>query len=426
MAPRWRQGKRVRPSTWRQALLFNALALLLPVLAANTIIAAFTTSAITNPNSIEARTETRAEIDKAFEEFRISDTTARQNWASRIDQTVTERAFSAARGYLLAAPQMLNEDDARAVRAAAATEESGTQDQRIVRAALLFLPDNVRANYQRAVSPPPPPPPTPETEGSDTESAADTQLAAATEPVPTIALSDLGAALPTGSRFSILGDTEDLVRRSQSWLGGTGVDDIQLRLRALGLISRTDQSSDSDVFEKGVTVLLTARRASRLDPRFDNYLRSRVEDALPAERLRQQLTLAFEPVLTFDQRSARIIEDYRSAIEPAALQRLRRDMQTIATLADLTSTTGAVTLVEQTSSPEDMRRILLVTKAGGDRAVALTRELGPDTLKLAQIGVKWTTQLVLQIMALAAIGIALIMTMLSTITRAETLSRYAR
>ena len=314
---------------------------------------------------------------------------------------------------------MLNEDDARAVRAAAATEESGTQDQRIVRAALLFLPDNVRANYQRAVSPPPPPP-APETEGSDTENVADT------EPVPTIALSDLGAALPTGSRFSILGDTEDLVRRSQSWLGGTGVDDIQLRLRALGLISRTELSSDSDVFEKGVTVLLTARRASRLDPRFDNYLRSRVEDALPAERLRQQLTLAFEPVLTFDQRSARIIEDYRSAIEPAALQRLRRDMQTIATLADLTSTTGAVTLVEQTSSPEDMRRILLVAKAGGDRAVALTRELGPDTLKLAQIGVKWTTQLVLQIMALAAIGIALIMTMLSTITRAETLSRYAR
>lgn len=418
MASRWRQGKRVRPSTWRQALLFNALALLLPVLAANTIIAAFTTSAITNPNSIEARTETRAEIDKAFEALRLSDATARQSWASRIDQTVTERAFSAARGYLLAAPQMLNEDDARAVRAAAATEESGTQDQRIVRAALLFLPDNVRANYQRAVSPPPPP--ALETEASDTESETEAEAA------PTIALSDLGAALPTSSRFSILGDTEDLVRRSQSWLGGSGVDDIQLRLRALGLISRADQSSDSDVFEKGVTVLLTARRASRLDPRFDNYLRTRVEDALPADRLRQQLSLAFEPVLTFDQRSARIIEDYRTAIEPVALERLKRDMQTIATLADLTSTTGAVTLVEQTGSPEDMRRILLVTRAGGDRAVALTRELGPNTLKLAQIGVKWTTQLVLQIMAIAAIGIALIMTMLSTITRAETLSRYIR
>jgi hypothetical protein len=425
MASRWRQGKRVRPSTWRQALLFNALALLLPVLAANTIIAAFTTSAITNPNSIEARTETRAEIDKAFEALRLSDTTARQSWASRIDQTVTERAFSAARGYLLAAPQMLNEDDARAVRAAAATEESGTQDQRIVRAALLFLPDNVRANYQRAVSPPPPP--TPEIGDLDTKSATEPEtVEAMPETTPTIALSDLGAALPTSSRFSILGDTEDLVRRSQSWLGGSGVDDIQLRLRALGLMSRADQGSDSDIFEKGVTVLLTARRASRLDPRFDNYLRTRVEDALPADRLRQQLSLAFEPVLTFDQRSARIIEDYRTAIEPAALERLKRDMQTIATLADLTSTTGAVTLVEQTGSPEDMRRILLVTRAGGDRAVALTRELGPNTLKLAQIGVKWTTQLVLQIMAIAAIGIALIMTMLSTITRAETLSRYIR
>ncbi|MEM9055092.1 MAG: hypothetical protein AAGB16_07185 [Pseudomonadota bacterium] len=411
-------------------MLFNALALLLPVLAANTIIAAFTTSAITNPNSIEARTETRAEIDKAFEALRLSDTTARQTWASRIDQMVTERAFSAARGYLLAAPQMLNEDDARAVRAAAATEESGTQDQRIVRAALLFLPDNVRANYQRAVSPPPLPAEQP-TEAINPENASATEVAEETSEsvpsiTPTIAMSDLGAALPTESRFSILGDTEDLVRRSQSWLGGSGVDDVQLRLRALGLMSRVDQSSENDVFEEGVTVLLTARRASRLDPRFDNYLRTRVEDALPAERLRQQLTLAFEPVLTFDQRSESIIDDYRSAIEPEALERLKRDMQTIATLTELTSTTGAVTLVEQTRSPEDMRRILLVARAGGDRAVALTRELGPNTLRLAQIGVKWTMQLVLQIMAIAAIGVALIMTMLSTITRAETLSRSMR
>lgn len=432
MAARWRNGRTVRPSTWRQALLFNALLLLLPVLAANTLIAAYTTSAITNPNSIEARNETRSEIERAFTSLRGADETARQDWALRIDRAVANRDFSAARGYLLASPHMLNADDARAVRAAAAAEESGTQDQRILRAALLFLPDPVRANYQRAVSPPPPPV-EPEAESETVEAATGEDAAVPSEETPpaetnpAIAVPDLGASLPRDNRFSILGDREDLVRRSQTWLRGTsGVDDVHLRLRAIGLIAQENAANRPTSLEEGITVLLTAKRASRLDARFETYLRTRIEDALPIEALRERLTLSFEPVMTSPQRAERILSDYQAAIQPAALERLNRDMQTVATLAELTSTSGAITLVEQTSSPEDMRRILLVTKAGGDRAVALAQELGPNVLSLAQIGVKWTTQLILQVMAIAAIGVALILCMLSALTRAETLSRYAR
>lgn len=432
MASRWRNGRTVRPSTWRQALLFNALLLLLPVLAANTIIAAYTTSAITNPNSIEARQETRSEIERAFTSLRGADASARQDWALRIDRAVAERDFASARGYLLASPQMLNGDDARAVRAAAAAEETGTQDQRILRAALLFLPDPVRANYQRAVSPPPPPPLEPERNETGIETAAeseDTESETLVAPSAEIAVAvpDLGASLPRDNQFSILGDKEDLVRRSQTWLRGTsGIDDVQLRLRGIGLLARETAASPASPFEEGITVLLTAKRAGRLNARFETYLRTRIEDALPKDILSVQLTAAFEPVMTSSQRAERILLDYQSAIQPEALERLNRDMETVATLADLTSTSGAITLVEQTSSPEDMRRILLVTKAGGDRAVALAKELGPNVLSLAQIGVKWTTQLILQVMAIAAIGVALLLCMMSALTRAETLSRSSR
>lgn len=433
MALRWRNGKTVRPSTWRQALLFNALLLFLPVLAANTIISAYTTSALTNPNSIEARNETRSEIERAFTSLRSADSTARQDWAMRIDGAVANRDFASARGYLLAAPQMLNADDARAVRAAAAAEESGSQDQRILRAALLFLPDPVRANYQRAVSPPAPPAEmtaTTEAPEADLEGegrASETSDMAVTPDTATISVPDLGAALPKDSQFSILGDTEDLVRRSQTWLrGSSNVDDIQLRLRALGLLARSRANSGASPFEEGVTVLLSAKRAGRLNPRFEAYLRTRIEDALPIEALRTQLAASFEPVLTSSQRAERILGDYEAAIQPDALDRLNRDMRTVATLADLTSTSGAMSLVEQTSSPEDMRRILLVTKAGGDRAVALAQEMGPEVLTLAQIGVKWTTQLILQVMAIVGIAIALVLCMLSALARADTLNRKRR
>jgi hypothetical protein len=92
----------------------------------------------------------------------------------------------------------------------------------------------------------------------------------------------------------------------------------------------------------------------------------------------------------------------------------------IARLAELTSSSGAMTLVEQASTPEDMRRALLVTEAGGERSVALAREIGPKVLDLAQIGAKWTGNLIFQVMALMALVMALIWTTLSALTQAET------
>ncbi|MEM7493215.1 MAG: hypothetical protein AAF296_07510 [Pseudomonadota bacterium] len=431
MASRWRNNKNSQASTWRQALLFNALMLMLPVVAANTIVAAYTTSAITNPNSLEARAETRSEIDRTFKTLRGAEATARQDWASRIDQAVADRNFAVARGYLLAAPQMLNEADARAVRAATQAETSGTPDQRILRAALLFLPDPVRANYQRAISPPPQPRPETEQSGDEIEETTDEALIEtipdSETPQATVQpVMDLGAALPMDGRFAILGDREDLVRRSQSWLRGEGgIDTVQLRLRALGLRARTDGQTSPSTFEQGVTVIFTAKRANRLVPEFEDYLRDRIEDAMPVESLRSVLETAFEPVMTSSQRADRIITDYEAAIQPEALARFYRDMETVALLANITSTSGAITLIEQTQSPEDMRRILLVTRAGGDRAVALAQEIGPDILKLAQIGVKWTTQLVLQAMGIVAIGLALLLCAFSTLTKSPPLKPYS-
>jgi hypothetical protein len=158
-----------------------------------------------------------------------------------------------------------------------------------------------------------------------------------------------------------------------------------------------------------------------LNDRFIGYIGSRVEDALPAETLRAELAVAFEPVMTTEARSEQVMQAYRTALQPAAKERLSRDLIIIARIAELTGSSGAVTLVEQARTPEDMRRALLLSESGGHRSVALAREMGPEVLGLAQIGVKWSRGLVFQVMGLMALGMALIWTTLSALTQAETI-----
>ena len=427
MTSRWRQREIERPSTWRQSLLFNSLILLLPIFAARIVIAAYTSDIATDPLSLEARTETRQEIDGEFRKLTAPLGQERLHWASRIDQTLTERDFSAARGYLLAAPLMLSKQDSAAVLAAADAESSGSRDQRLARAALLFLPEELRASYQRSIAPPPVPENLDADDDDDeSEIVEDEEPAEETEIADTpriagnsVQLAPLDEPFVGQRSFFLLGDPADLTRRSQRWLGGEQVDSLQLRLRALGLLTQDDPDPEAQAMFEAASIMRAAHRAGRLSDRFSSYLKSRVEDALPEEILRTELNTAFETVMTTDARTVEVLKAYRAALQPQARDRLVRDMVIIARIAELTSSSGAITLVEQATTPEDMRRALLLSESGGHRSVALAREMGPEVLTLAQIGVKWSRVMVFQVMGLMALGMALIWTTLSALTQAE-------
>lgn len=428
MTSRWRQREVQRPSTWRQSLLFNSLILLLPIFAARIIIAAYTSDIATDPLGLEARTETRAEIDAEFSQLIVPSGQERQAWASRIEQTLDQRDFSAARGYLLAAPLMLNRQDAAAVLAAADAESSGTRDQRLARAALLFLPEELRAAYQRTTARPAAAEPVNEAVEAAAESESATELVAAdSEPetprvsADSVQLAPLDEPFSGQGSFFLLGDPEDLTRRSQRWLAGEQVDSLQLRLRALGLLTQDDPTPEAQAVFEAASIMRAAHRAGRLNDRFAGYLRSRIEDAIPEEILRAQLSTAFETVMTTEARTDQVLAAYQAALQPLARERLARDMTIIARIAELTSSSGAITLVEQATTPEDMRRALLLSEAGGHRSVALAREMGPEVLSLAQIGVKWSRLLVFQVMGLMALGMALIWTTLSALTQTDTI-----
>ena len=396
----------------------------MPIFASQIITAAYTSDMATDSLSLEALSETRQEIDEEFRTLVIPNGTERRAWAERIEATLDERDFSAARGYLLAAPLMLNKQDSAAVLAAADAESSGSRDQRLARAALLFLPEELRASYQRSTAPPPAPELTPSEDDETETDAAETPEPEADTPRATgnaVQLSPMDEPFAQQGSFFLLGDPADLTRRSQRWLAQEQVDSLQLRLRALGLMTQDDPSPESQAVFEAASILRAAHRAGRLNDRFIRYLSSRVEDALPEDVLRAELVTAFEPVMTTEARTVEVLKAYETALQPAARERLASDMEIVARIAELTSSSGAIRLVEQARTPEDMRRARLLSESGGHRSVALARELGPDVLGLAQIGVKWSYGLVLQVMGLMALGMALVWTTLSALTQAETI-----
>jgi len=432
MASRWRQQEVKRAVTWRQSLLFNSILLLLPIMAARMVIGAYTSDLANDPMGLEARAQTRIEIDRTFRRLYDQGPEHRTIWAARIETSLEARNFSAARGYLLAAPLMLNRQDAAAVNAAAQAEEFGNVDQRLARAALLFLPDATRASYERVITPP-------ELADMQTDAVADSEAVESNLSAPAGQPENMPDGAPiaqpapvfqpeqdpfnASEAFFLLGDPGDLTRRTQRWLANENVNSLELRLRALGLIMYDKDTDSARDFARAASILRGALRARRLSERFSTYLSGRVEDVLPELQLRQALQPVFEQVTTTDQRKVDVLKAYDAVVDPVALTRLSRDMRIIAELAALTSSSGAIGLVELTETPEEMRRALLVTQAGGDRAVALINDVGPDLLRLAQIGVQWTRLLVLQVMLLVALGMSLIWITLSTLSEAETLKR---
>ncbi|WP_139792167.1 hypothetical protein [Henriciella litoralis] len=396
---------------------------------------AYTAESVGDAPDAQALKETRQEIDQAFETVFSSGDGTRQVWADHIASELDVRDFSAARGYLLAAPVMLDREDSRAILAAAAAEESGDNDQRLTNAALLFLPNDVRASYQRAIERPQvltstdPAPTSEEPSDSDADAEADSDIASnesvAESPPADAAPSDTPATTEPSQSFTLIGDNSDLVRRSQRWANGEPVNTTQLRLIAISQLQQDDPAVE-DTYRSAISVLRGASRARRLTPQYTDYIIQRVDLAMPEAQTLASLRRALVGVAPNAERERRVLAAYQSAIDADGMARLERDLFFIARIAKLTSPTGAMTMLEVAETPEDVKKMRLVAEAGGDRGVALTKQIGRSVTSLAQIGVQWSTSLILQLLALLAIVIALCWSTYSALGRMTPQDRYHR
>ncbi len=368
----------------------------------------YTSDLAIDPDSPKAQETTLENIVTAFGEIAASGDNGRAVWAQRVETTVLESDFAAARGYLLSAPYMFNKSDAAALQSAFEEEYSGDDDERLARAALIFLPDSVRASYQIAIAPPDYERPATSTAPASVAPSGDMVSRAAPELLPD--------PLKTNLSMLLFGDAEDLTRRSQRWLIDDQSDSFSLRLRAIGLIKSQSGTSDQAAFGEAASILTAGHRASRLSRKFTQSMTEKVEATLPEAALQARLNVAFEPVMTTTDRSREIVLAYEETINPAGLESLSAEMETIARLAKLTSPAGALTLIEQIETPDHMQRALLLAEAGGERSVALAREIGPEILTLAEPGILFTKGLLIRTAIIILIGIALIITSLSFLT----------
>lgn len=423
------------------ALLFNSLLVLMAVFGAHSLAIAFDTAAPDSRLTTEVLADTRKIIDRSLNQLAANSDDKRANWAGRVKRELIEQDLSAARGFLLAAPSMLNADDVRSLEAAAESEPYGSADQRLVRAALLFLPNDVRQQYETLLDPPelritlPAEATTIETLPADTEEASTSDVALTSAPVE--APIEETPALERNAAFSILGTKEDLVNNSQRWIAQDPVDDFVLRLAGLAHLAidgeiPLDSDTRANDFTQSASILKSAKRAGRLEQAYLDLLGDRLEAALPHDDLSALLNERLNVIAPRAELIAPVMEAFRTSVKPEALEPLFEDFELISDIAADTSPTGAMFLLEQASSRDDVLRARRIARAGSDRAVALVKEIGPSALVLFENHVKWSNNLVVLIMMLAAGGMAMLWTVIAAVGSAFTnnpviaISRYRR
>lgn len=405
---------------WFPAVMFNVLLFLLPFFAVQVVAAAFADTDDKMTPTADIIAETRKSIDRTFESLAADGNGARAYWAELVDTQLDARNSSAARGFLLAAPQLLGREDARAIRAAASDEPSGSEDQRLLRAALLFLPNDVRNGYLEAARP----------RGTELIVADASEDAHQDDLIETNAsttnfpgLQDAAFIDPIDhmtkpSDFFVLGTPEDLANKSRDWLRGDTRNTVELKLTGIAM---TADSSELGLppgrLQQAASVLKTAMKSGRLDEQYARTLHQRINAVIGTETLQYELDNALSEVAPLNVMSDRVQDAFAASIERRAALRLAPELNQIGRLAEVTGPVGALSLLEHANSSRDVRRARLIAEAGGDRAVALTTLIGERTLSLTGVNLQWSQRTILLLMAVAAASIALVLLVLSAMLR---------
>tara|TARA_R110000787_G_scaffold66693_1_gene149658 strand:+ start:11393 stop:12631 length:1239 start_codon:yes stop_codon:yes gene_type:complete len=398
-----------------QAVMFNSLLILMPVIAAQILGAAFSGATFSDAPTVEAIDQTRHNMDESFAAMAPRNAGDKYKfWHDIVSRELTARDVTAARGFLLTAPQMLSREEVKELMAAADAEVTGTEDERIALVALRKLPVEVSQRFAEASGAArnmntltlPADDAIAETPAEDAAPAPAEDVTPEEEPLPV-----------AEARFAMLGTHADLANHSERWLDGDRVDELVLKITGIGLAESGEQDASAEANIRALSILKSARRSRRMTPEFTDYITARVDAALPDSALKPALEEAFGDLATTKVRVERVRKAYAGAINPKGLARLESDLAQINRIGTLTNPAAAVTLIEQVKDSADLRRVRLIAEAGGDRSVALVKQMGPSAMRIADTGVRWTRELVLQFMGLTAAGLVMFWVTLSTLRR---------
>ena len=413
-----------RPFAWFSAFLFNVLLVAGLKFAADANVLAHGKGRLDYEASSDAIAATRSAMSRAFEQIAEegaqADESARDTWARFVDEEIATADLTATRGFLLAAPDMLTESDRRAILVAAESDTEGTADERLIRAAKIFLPDDVRARYERLVSEA-----TltfasaPAVPVSDGDSLPDAPADEDEVEAPGEALDTEPVEAAPAREFFVLGDTRDLAMQSSDWLRGDRADAFQLILSGIGIAMDQDVVSydRQDLFVSGASLLRTADRAGRLTPEFRSILEAKLYQALDPEALRPVLVTAFESSPNILLQRDAVLNAYARTVDLDELSPLMGMFEDFSYLEDELSMVGVLGILEHLKTLRDLERAKLLVRAGGDRVVALSHQLGPESLGVARTVIDWSRYLVALMVGASLCGILLAYIAVTTLGR---------
>lgn len=430
-----RRRKHRLPFAALTALAFNACLGLTAYVGAHAVNNAYGRDRPQYETSPEGIAATRHEIDKRF--GRISaqgEAGARETWSTFVRNELEAGDMTTVRGLLLAAPAMLGKGlDGQALKARLDVSDE-TGDEAILNAALVYLPEDVQMRYEDLNTPineryglaTDAAPPSPEVDPSEFtyEPAPLT-----TEPVEEAAPTETGAE--NREEFRVLGDMRDLAMQAARWSRPATlaadmdeeVDEVSFILSGIGLTLLDRQA------QEGASVVLSSRRAGRLNERFEAYIEKRILRAAPPAQLKRELAGRLRDSFEFVSNTDVVASAFRTVADPSALKGLNEDLRVIQEIVETTSALSAVTILSNVRSSADLHRARLIAVAGGDRAVALARYDENHFLEAARTVIPWSNVLRLQLAGIAAslclLGILSLNVLWRSFTRARPVRRSA-
>ena len=420
------------------ALAFNASLGLTAYVGAHAVNNAYGRDRPQYEASYEAVEATRREIDKRFARLSAQgDESPKETWSSYVREELDAGDMTTVRGLLLAAPAMLgNGLDGQALKARLEVSEEEGEDA-ILNAALVYLPEDVQMRYEDLNTPISErygltvQPDTGQTEFVQSDQPdASSSIAAGPDDLtgePQAAPAPEGEVQDRGE-FRVLGDMRDLAMQAARWSRPSpassavsdDVDEVSFILSGIGLTLLDPQA------QEGASVVLSSRRADRLNERFETYMERRIFKAAPPDRLREELAGRLRDSFEFVSNSEVISAAFRAVADPGALKGLNEDLRIIQDIVEQTSAMSAVTILSSVRSSADLHRARLIALAGGDRAVALARYDETHFLESARTIIPWSHALRLQLAGIAASLCLMTVLALNVLWRSFTRTRPVR
>jgi hypothetical protein len=389
-----RRRKRRLPFAAYAALIFNAAICISPFIAARAISTAYGDKRPAFEATSEALTATRQAIDARFQRLASNGNgSPREVWSGLVRDELEAGNMATVNGLMLAAPAMLGPGDGDALKERISVSDM-TGEAAVVDAALAYLPEDVQDAYQRRTAsilsmfsnnaPGAAVKDAAAKDGAKDAGDQTAQLASAEE--------DTGHA-----EFNILGDLRDLAFQAARWSRSDRIDEFAFTLAGTALTLADPEARE------GASIILSARRAQRLDPDFELYLERKLFEAAQPQELKRLLEGEFQNEYGISAKGASVIESvFKSSADREALESFFADLRIVRDIARDTSPISAVAILSQVKDGADLRRAQLVAQAGGDRAVALARYDGDHLLDTARTTINWNNALRMQLASLLA------------------------